>query len=96
MNWYRVTFAKLGKRLSPVELPAHDVDSALRCALVKAKLSGEEDIEVADLDCIEDPEHAKALARLKRGAAQAANQLSEKLEEAIFKGDAKNKPAGDA
>lgn len=97
MNWYRVTFSKLGKRMAPVEVAAHDASDALYCAGVKAGLNhaAEGEVELVDMECIEEPEHAKMLARLKQHASRGVLRLCDKLDEMAAK-DKASKPAGDA
>ena len=94
MKWYRVTFSRMGKRTAPIELPAHDASDAMYCAGVKAGMNEAEEgeVQLVALECIDDPEHAKNLARLRQHAMRGVAELSERIEELSRKKP--SKPAG--
>lgn len=96
MKWYRVTFSRMGRRQTPIELAAHDAADAMYCAGVKAGLNDAEEgeVQLSDLECIEDPEQAKVQARLKQHAMRGFAELSDRLREITQKRD-DNKPEGD-
>lgn len=85
LNWYRVHLGQPGRKLAPVELPAHSALDAIQCAFVKAGVARSDggdygDAEVLDLDCIEPPEHAQERARRRSDGLRGFQQLTEKLQ----------------
>ncbi len=84
MNWYRVTFARYGQPLKSVEVAAHDASDAMVCAgitsgAMRADEYEEDEIEIASLECIADPERAKRIRRLRRNALKGYAALSAQL-----------------
>lgn len=80
MNWYRVTYRLHGKKVEPVELPAHSVMDAAQCALVKRRLQNEADgLELVDLECIDPPEAARAEGRQRSNAWMGVASLTDCL-----------------
>lgn len=83
MNWYRVTLAKLGVRLPPVDVAGHSAGDAVYCAAVKLRLNdaGPDEAQLVDIDCIVDPEHARNLSRLRQHAMRGVAELAERIQE---------------
>jgi len=96
MNWYRVTFARAGRRDKSVELVGHTANDAVYCAAVKAGYANldegdDTDIKCIDVECIEDPEHARTASRLRQNARRGFADLSDRINEIIKKPDSEPK-----